>query len=222
VDQEIRPRRVGPIERPGALGGKRDLNRRKRVQDLVEAGLSLFLACGIEAVTIDEVARKAGMAKGNFYRYFRDKTDLVEAVIQPVRAAVRSAIEECERQLRRADGPEATVAAYAPVGASVAAVLAAHPGPTQLYLQERRAPGIPARRVITDLASEFDERAIALTRVAVERGLLSVDDPRVSALAVVGAVEGLALASLRREFFLDPVQTTNTLISIVLDGIRND
>ena len=37
-----------------------------------------------EAVTIDEVAREAGMAKGNFYRYFRDKADLVEAVIEPV------------------------------------------------------------------------------------------------------------------------------------------
>src|SRR5210317_2345369 len=73
MDQERRPRRAGPVERPGAVGGKRDLNRRQRVQDLIDAGLSLFLERGIEAVTIDEVARKAGMAKGNFYRYFRDK-----------------------------------------------------------------------------------------------------------------------------------------------------
>ncbi|MFA9471265.1 MAG: helix-turn-helix domain-containing protein, partial [Deltaproteobacteria bacterium] len=84
MDDERRPRRAGPVERPGAFGGKRDINRRKRVQDLIEAGLSLFLERGIEAVTIDEVAREAGMAKGNFYRYFRDKADLVEAVIEPV------------------------------------------------------------------------------------------------------------------------------------------
>ena len=68
MDDERRPRRAGPLERPGALGGKRDLNRRKRVQDLVAAGLELFLNNGIGGVTIDEVAREAGMAKGNFYR----------------------------------------------------------------------------------------------------------------------------------------------------------
>jgi len=54
MDQERRPRRAGPVERPGAVGGKRDLNRRQRVQDLIDAGLALFLQRGIEAVTIDE------------------------------------------------------------------------------------------------------------------------------------------------------------------------
>ncbi|MEM9728016.1 MAG: TetR/AcrR family transcriptional regulator [Myxococcota bacterium] len=221
MDDERRPRRVGPPERPGALGGKRDLNRKKRVQDLVEAGLHLFLQGGIEGVTIDEVAREAGMAKGNFYRYFRDKADLVEAVVEPVTVAVRTAIRECDDMLRDAEGREDTVAAYRQLGARLIATLAAHPDATCVYLQERRAPATAARQAISELAAELDDRAIALSETAVERGLLSVRDPRVSALAVSGAVEALALASLRNQFPLDPLETANTLIGLVLDGIRN-
>jgi hypothetical protein len=55
----------------------------------------------------------------------------------------------------------------------------------------------------------------------VDRKLVSVADPAVSAIAVLGAVEALALASVRRQVRIDPVETTRILISIVLDGLRN-
>src|SRR5258706_153478 len=62
-----------PLERPGPEGGARDSNRRERIRSLLTAGLSLFLEEGIERVTIDQIAERAEMAKGGFYRYFRDK-----------------------------------------------------------------------------------------------------------------------------------------------------
>jgi AcrR family transcriptional regulator len=220
MDDERRPRRAGPVERPGAFGGKRDLNRRKRVQDLVDAGLLLFLERGIEAVTIDEVAREAGMAKGNFYRYFRDKADLVEAVIEPVVSTTRGAIQECDAKLREANGRDDAVAAYGQLGNRLIGALAMHPDAMCLYLQERRAPATTARQAISDLATELDERAMTLSQVAVDRDLVVVSDPRVSAVAVLGAVEALALASVRNQVKINPVETTKSLISIVLEGLR--
>lgn len=220
MDDERRPRRAGPVERPGAFGGKRDLNRRKRVEDLIHAGLSLFLERGIEAVTIDEVAREAGMAKGNFYRYFRDKADLVEAVIEPVASTTRDAVQECDAQLREANGRDEAVAAYGQLGNRLAGVLALYPDAMCLYLQERRAPATTARQAISDLATELDDRAMALSQVAADREFVSISDPRVSALAVLGAVEALALASVRNQVQMDPVETTRSLISIVLEGLR--
>ncbi len=221
MDDERRPRRAGPVERPGALGGKRDLNRRKRVQDLIDAGLALFLQRGIEAVTIDEVAREAGMAKGNFYRYFRDKADLVEAVISPISSTTLEAIYECDSQLRQASDRDQAVAAYAQLGNRLVGALALYPDAMCLYLQERRAPATIARQAISDLANELDERAMTLSQVAAERGFVTVSDPRVSALAVLGAVEALALASVRKQVQMDPIETTKSLISIVLEGLRN-
>jgi AcrR family transcriptional regulator len=220
MDQERRPRRAGPVERPGAVGGKRDLNRRKRVQDLVEAGLTLFLARGIEAVTIDEVAREAGMAKGNFYRYFRDKADLVEAVVEPVAETTRAALDACHRELRAVQGRAEAARAYAELGNRLVGALAMYPDAMCLYLQERRAPATAARQAISDLATELDERAMALSQAAVDQNLVVVSDPRVSALAVLGAVEALALASVRNQIQMDAVETTKGLISIVLEGLQ--
>ncbi len=220
MDQERRPRRAGPTERPGAVGGKRDLNRRKRVQDLIDAGLNLFLERGIEAVTIDEVAREAGMAKGNFYRYFRDKADLVEAVIEPISSSTRTALDECHKQLTKVNGREEAVSAYAELGNRLVGALAMYPDAMCLYLQERRAPATTARQAISDLAADLDNRAIALSQVAADQKLVVVSDPRVSAVAVLGAVEALALASVRNQVQLDPVETTKGLISIVLEGLQ--
>jgi len=208
------------MERPGAVGGKRDLNRRKRVQDLVEAGLTLFLARGIEAVTIDEVAREAGMAKGNFYRYFRDKADLVEAVIEPVGETTRAALDACHKRLSQVTDRDEAATAYAELGNRLVGALAMYPDAMCLYLQERRAPATNARQAISDLASDLDQRAMALSQVAVDQNLVRIADPRVSALAVLGAVEALALASVRNQVELDPVETTKGLISIVLEGLR--
>lgn len=220
MDQERRPRRAGPTERPGAVGGKRDLNRRKRVQDLIDAGLTLFLARGIEAVTIDEVAREAGMAKGNFYRYFRDKSDLVEAVIEPVGETTRAALDACHKHLSTVSTRDEAMAAYAELGNRLVGALAMYPDAMCLYLQERRAPATNARQAISDLAAELDSRAMALSQVAVDQHLVRIADPRVSALAVLGAVEALALASVRKQVELDPVETTQGLISIVLEGLQ--
>ena len=221
MDDERRPRRAGPVERPGAFGGKRDINRRKRVQDLIDAGLSLFLERGIEAVTIDEVAREAGMAKGNFYRYFRDKADLVEAVIEPVASTTREAVQACDDKLREADGRDDAVAAYGELGNRLIGALAMHPDAMCLYLQERRAPATTARQAISDLATDLDDRAITLSQVAVDRRLVAISDPRVSAVAVLGAVEALALASVRNQVQMDPIATTKSLISMVLEGLQN-
>jgi AcrR family transcriptional regulator len=221
MDEERRPRRAGPVERPGAIGGKRDLNRRRRVQDVIEAGLRLFLGRGIEAVTIDEVAREAGMAKGNFYRYFRDKPDLVEAVVEPVAQATCSALDECHRQLQQASNRDEAIAAYARLGHRLGDVLDAHRDAMCLYLQECRAPATPARQAISDLAGDLDGRALALSQVAVDREFVAVYDPQISALAVLGAVEALALAAGRNRVEMDPVETSKRLISVVLQGLRS-
>jgi AcrR family transcriptional regulator len=180
----------------------------------------LFLDRGIEAVTIDEVAREAGMAKGNFYRYFRDKADLVDAVIEPVAQVTREAIQQCEHSLRQANDRVDAVEAYRALADSLVGALALYPDALCLYLQERRAPPTAARQAISDLANDLDEGAVVLSEIAVDRNLVAASDPRLSALAVLGAAEALALAWARKQIQMDPVQTSKSLISVVLAGLQ--
>src|SRR6188474_3432520 len=90
------------VRRPGTVGGTRDLNRQKRAADLRAAGLELFLDRGIEAVAIEDVTKAAGMAKGSFYRYYQDKSDLVEGILAGVAQGVGDAFSHAADALGKA------------------------------------------------------------------------------------------------------------------------
>src|SRR5512137_509193 len=121
-DQAVTQSRI-PVARPGPEGGKRDQNRRARTSDLLEAAQDLFLARGVESVTIDEITRHAGCAKGNFYRYFDDKGDLVGALLEPARERVLCAFDRAERRVREAKGQADVEQGYRRLGRELAAAL---------------------------------------------------------------------------------------------------
>jgi AcrR family transcriptional regulator len=63
------------------MGGKLLENKKLKATRLYEAAYELFTLKGVHATVVDEIARHAGMAKGTFYLYCRDKYDLVDKVI---------------------------------------------------------------------------------------------------------------------------------------------
>ncbi len=209
-----------PLARPGQPGGKRDLRRRERTEALLDAGLQLFLERGIEGATIDDLVRGAGTAKGNFYRYFADKTALVQALVDRIAEQLVPAMSRCEDALREAESSSTLFAAYADLSQRLGVLAEKHPLTIQLYLQESRSPAVGAREPIVRLAQDITERAVALSKLGVEYGLISVSDPRVSALVVVGAVEQLMLSSLQGSLDANPDDTWNVLIRVVLEGTR--
>ena len=53
----------------------------QRRQAILEAGLDVFAAQGFAAARLDDVAEKAGVAKGTIYLSFNDKEDLFEQIV---------------------------------------------------------------------------------------------------------------------------------------------
>ncbi len=208
-----------PPKRPGKEGGKRALNRQKRIEDLERAGLELFLDKGVASVTIDEIASLAGTAKGNFYRYFDDKRALLDAIVGEPAAEVRKAMRRCAVSLGKATSDEELTAAYSELAEALASVAMQHLPVMRLYLQENRAPATPETEGLHALARELEDGAVQLTEVAADRGLLRVTDPRVTALVVVGAIEQLALGMLRGRLQVPPATTAQLVVEMVLHGI---
>jgi AcrR family transcriptional regulator len=71
--------------RRGAVTSTRVLERRGRVWDQI-VGVSgrLMAERGIGAVSVEQILLGAGVSRGSFYSYCRNKTDLVVAIIAPV------------------------------------------------------------------------------------------------------------------------------------------
>lgn len=55
--------------------------KNEKYQKLIAAAFDLFENNGISAVSIDDIVKKAGVAKGTFYLYFKDKFDLISKLI---------------------------------------------------------------------------------------------------------------------------------------------
>ena len=127
----------------------RDATRKARTAALATAALRLFLDRGVEAVTIDEIASRAGLAKGTFYTYFRDKGDVVEALLAPVAATIRGAFDRCEATLREAHDPAGLMGAYQDLAGSLADALAASDLPPVTGRAESLTVGSPFESRIT-------------------------------------------------------------------------
>lgn len=58
--------------------GKIKENQQKKRQELLENAFDLFTSKGVNETTIQDIAKAAGVAKGTFYLYFKDKYDLID------------------------------------------------------------------------------------------------------------------------------------------------
>lgn len=60
----------------GARAGKREKNKERTKHRILEAALELFREKGMEGTTTREVSRRAGIAEGTLFNYFKTKEDL--------------------------------------------------------------------------------------------------------------------------------------------------
>lgn len=66
-------------------------------QDWIDAGLRVLAESGIEAVKVEPIAKLIKVTKGSFYWHFKNRDDLLAAILQEwVRSETNSLIEKVE------------------------------------------------------------------------------------------------------------------------------
>ena len=56
--------------------GKIDNNKQMKRESLLDSAFSLFIDNGFNKTSISDIVNNAGVAKGTFYLYFKDKYDI--------------------------------------------------------------------------------------------------------------------------------------------------
>ena len=56
--------------------GKLELNKKQKKDAMYQTAFELFTTKGLTKTTISDIVEKAGVAKGTFYLYFKDKYDI--------------------------------------------------------------------------------------------------------------------------------------------------
>jgi AcrR family transcriptional regulator len=134
--------------------GKRARNKAARYRAIVSAALDEFTEKGFAAARIEDVARRAGVAKGTIYLHFKDKEALFEGILRQVIGPGVAGFESVEPL------PGESARAFA---ARIILPLIADPEAT------RR--GDVVRLIIAD-GPRFPALAEVYFRVVVERGLV--------------------------------------------------
>jgi AcrR family transcriptional regulator len=73
-----------------------------RTQEILAATRRLMERGGVDALTMDEIAQAAGVAKGTIYLYFQSKDELIQALLSEVGEAIAKNLEAL---LARPDSP---------------------------------------------------------------------------------------------------------------------
>jgi AcrR family transcriptional regulator len=70
--------------------GSRD--REQALSHVADEAQRLFLECGYEATTVEEIAEAAGVSRRTFFRYFPSKQDVVVGLLDEVGPRLRAAL----------------------------------------------------------------------------------------------------------------------------------
>lgn len=81
---------------------RRDQRRADREAAIVRAAIAEFIAVGLSSARLDDVAARAGVAKGTIYLYFDSKEELFKAA---VRSLIFPVMQQVEREVAEFQGP---------------------------------------------------------------------------------------------------------------------
>lgn len=61
--------------------GKVEIKKRMKEVALFQAAYNMFTTKGVHNTSIDDIVKEAGVAKGTFYLYFKDKYDIIDKLV---------------------------------------------------------------------------------------------------------------------------------------------
>jgi AcrR family transcriptional regulator len=166
-------------------------------REIIDAAFACFAERGYHATGIADIAARLGIGHGTFYRYFENKRDIVEHVIDELIARILGA-------LTNENAPDAvsTLEDYrvqsARIGERLDQIFTEDPRIPRMLLVD--APGID--KEMADRILGFFEMATTLTAAylshGVERGYLAHDlDVENTARAINGMITGSVIAGLQ-------------------------
>jgi AcrR family transcriptional regulator len=134
----------------------------ERRQAIIDAALDEFIARGFTATRLDDVARRAGVAKGTIYLHFKDKESMFEELIRtaivpligrlasppPLGASVRAALEGFARTFIE----EVASTRRGDIVRLIIAEGPRFPGIADFYYREVISRGLAGMRALIELA----------------------------------------------------------------------
>ncbi len=190
-------------------------NQRSRKDEILDAASKLFARLGFKKTTLDEVAGEVGIVKSALYRYFSNKEDLFNAVIDHL---ANEHMEAIEKAVKGASGTEEKLRALLIAGHG-AAVARTRDVAMPLEVWRELKP------LVDECTEGYKRSAIDSTRRIIEDGVrrdeFGCDDPQLVAVLMHAFAQNQMELAHRGE--LDERQgerNLNLVVDVLMDGLR--
>jgi AcrR family transcriptional regulator len=193
----------GPVPAPSDQARPRRADAQRNYQRLMSAAVAAFAEHGADDVSLEEIARRAGVGIGTLYRHFPTRQALLEAVYRDQVEALRTRADE----LLVTDPPREALAAWL-------RALAAFSSTKQNLTSALLATLGKDSDLMSVCSKVIFEAADALLDRAKQAGAVR---PDADGRDLIRLVHGVNLATQRAP--ADPGQA-DRLLGMVLDGLR--
>jgi AcrR family transcriptional regulator len=155
-------------------------------QRILDSAIDLFGTRGVDAVSLDEIARDVGVRKQTVLYWFASKDELVDAVLETVAAELAVVIEAA---IRSAD--EDPLERIDAVVRAVFRPAMRRPALLGLVSEVGRLPDAQADR-LRAVVQPLVDRCVEYLGLEMDKGRLRRGDPRLVAALAYGTVTGIA------------------------------
>lgn len=205
-----------------AAGNSKRWERRKdaRPAELVAAALDLFVERGFKATRMDDVAARAGVTKGTLYLYFKNKEELLAAVI---RENVLPNLARVEQLLETHQGPIADIIPkivqfwWTNVGSTRLGGL-----PKLIFSEAANFPELA--KIFMDVFTRGQIMLTHLIQRGIDAGEFRPCDPRYVARLMIAPVVFLTIwnrsMAAHEPAPLDDLQYVATHVDLLLNGLK--
>lgn len=170
----------------------------ERREQILDCALEAFARKGFHDTSIADICARAQIGRGTLYQYFKDKQDVLRALIDRIVERIIGAVQEWPRfdlppdVLWTLDDNIAFVEGRC---SQIMQVVFADADTASLILRMARSTGF-----VRDTLARIDEHVVgaieADVRTGLERGLLRPFEPLVVAQFIVGGIEKLIVTAL--------------------------
>ena len=190
-------------------------------QEIIDAAFIEFSERGYHQTNISHIAKRLGIGHGTFYRYFENKRDILEHVIDSVCEKIRLAMAE-------ANAPTAskTLQDYegqlARLGVSLSKILHETPGLFRILLLEATSIDPEMTRRITDFFDWCARQVDAYFENGIQQGFLRSDlDKEATAHLLVGMIFSTILMTINAGDQELLKRMNSAVRRMLLDGIAS-
>ena len=187
----------------------------ERLGEVLQAAMAVFARAGFHQARMEDIAREAGLAKGTLYLYFKNKDDLIAAILRRLFSGELRALED----LQAADAParERLLTLTRRLADELRRLSLLLPIWFEFYALAARQKGV--RQFFKEYFAAYRAPLAALIGQGIARGEFRAVDAEEAAVTLIALYEGLTLLWAIDAQSVAVETTPEAAVRLLLDGL---